>query len=125
MKRAAWGLLGLAALLWSGLAWGLHALAGAGSAAVVRITRWLELEPESTQWLADGLAIAGDLAQMLVLIGWAIGLAALGAVGWLVGRAAEGAQTGPRDRPGRPRGPVIDGEIRDRHIADSSISDDR
>lgn len=125
MKRAAWGLLGLAALLWSGLAWGLHALAGAGSAAVVRITRWLELEPESTQWLADGLAMAGDLAQMLVLIGWAIGLAALGSVGWLIGRAAEGAETALRDRGGRPRGPVIDGEIHDRHIADSSISDDR
>ena len=129
MKRLVWTLVGLAALVWSGLSWGLHALAGAGSPAVVRLTRWLEMEPESTQWLADGLAMAGGLAQVLVLIGWAIGMAALAGVGWLAARAADevaatGAAAGRR-RAGSARGPVIDGEVRDRHIADSSVSDER
>lgn len=135
MKRVAWILVGLAALLWSGLGWALYALAGAGSPAVVRVTRWLEMEPESTQWLADGLAMAGDLAQLLVVIAWAIGMAALAAVGWLAGRAADSAEAAGRGRAGGAwggdrgdagsRGPVIDGEIRDRHIADSSVSNDR
>jgi|FEC22Drversion2_1045045.scaffolds.fasta_scaffold00946_16 hypothetical protein len=125
MKRAAWILLALVALVWSGLAWVLHALAGAGSPAVVRLTRWLEMEPESTQWLADGLAMAGDIAQLLVLVGWAIGLAALLLVGWLAGRAVDAAETARRDRSQPSRGPAIDGEVSDRHIADSPASNDR
>jgi hypothetical protein len=90
----------------------------------VRLTRWLEMEPESTQWLADGLAMAGGLAQVLVLVGWGIGLAALAGVGWLAARAADGVEAAGRTRRTAGRGPVIDGEVRDRHIADSSASRD-
>lgn len=124
MKRVTWILVGLAALVWSAIAWGLHALAGAGSPAVVRLTRWLEMEPESTQWLADGLAMAGGLAQVLVLVGWGIGLAALAGVGWLAARAADGVEAAGRARRTAGRSPVIDGEVRDRRIADSSASRD-
>jgi hypothetical protein len=124
MKQIMWGLLGVAAILWSLLGWFLHALAGSGSAAVVTVTRWLELDPASTQWIADTLALAGGIAQWLVILIWLMGLGLLGALGWLGGRAGDAMEDFSKadsgvdvttNRP--PRGQTIDGSIRDKTLS--------
>ncbi len=124
MKRAMWGLLGVLALLWSLFGWMLHALAGSGSAAVVTLTRWLDLEPASTQWVADGLGLAGDVAQWLVVLVWLLGMAVLGLVGWFSARAAVLADDVTKqvsrmavtnDRV--HSGPIIEGQAHDKTLS--------
>ncbi len=123
MTRLAVILLGIALLLWSGIAWLLYALAGAGSSVVVHVTRWLDLEPGTTQWLADGLAAAGGVAQWLVVFIWLLGAAAIGVVGWLLRQAVPV----PLDSSGLgrpdPDGPVIEGEIGARRVSKTRPSD--
>jgi hypothetical protein len=115
MKGVVWGLFGLLGALWSLLAWVLHGIAGSGSAAVVTVSRWLDIEPSSTQWLADGLAMAGGLAQAMVIIVWLVGVGLLGLFGWMGSRAVEGMEDAGRelrrDARVRGQGPVIDGEM--------------
>ena len=109
MTRLAVILLGIALLLWSGIAWLLYALAGAGSSVVVHVTRWLDLEPGTTQWL--------------VVFIWLLGAAAIGVVGWLLRQAVPV----PLDSSGLgrpdPDGPVIEGEIGARRVSKTRPSD--
>lgn len=115
MKGAIWGLFGFLAALWSLFAWALHGLAGSGSAAVVTLSRWLDIEPASTQWLADGLAMAGGLAQVLVILAWLFGMAVLGLFGWMGGRAVDSVEDAGAElqRSARVRGggPVVEGDF--------------
>jgi uncharacterized membrane protein YhaH (DUF805 family) len=120
MKTAIWGFFGLLAALWSGFAWLLHTLAGSGGAAVMTVSRWLDIEPSSIQWLADGLAMAGGLAQALVILIWLMGLGLLLLFGWMGSRAADGVEDMgrelERDRAVRGSGPVLDGEVQSRTV---------
>ena len=59
-------------------AWLLHGIAGAGSAAVVSLSKWMGIDPSQTQWIADGLAAAGWLAQAVVILIWLLGMGVLG-----------------------------------------------
>lgn len=115
MKAAIWGFFGLLAGLWSLLAWLLHGLAGAGSAAVVRISKWMGIDPSQTQWIADGLGAAGWLAQGVVILIWVIGMAVLGLFGVMGSRAVSGMdEIGKelrRDARVRGKGAVVEGEI--------------
>jgi len=115
MKGAIWGLFGFLAALWSLLAWVLHGVAGSGSAAVVTVSRWLDVEPANTQWLADGLAMAGGFAQALVVVAWLVGMAVLGLFGWMGSRAVDSVEDVglelQRSAQVRGRGPVVDGEF--------------
>lgn len=123
MKAALWGVLGVLALIWSALAWLFFSLAGAGGAAVVAVTRWLDLDPLTTQWLADGLALAGGAAQWLVGIAWGLGMAVLGAIGWMGGRAQDLARERAMNESFAYREPAIDGEIRDRKVSQKRPTD--
>jgi hypothetical protein len=128
MKGAVWGLFGFLAALWSLLAWLLHGIAGSGSAAVVTVSRWLDIEPSSTQWLADGLAMAGGLAQALVILAWLIGMAVLGLFGWMGSRAVDGVEDAGRElqRSAQVRGggPVVEGEVTVRRVNPNARTDD-
>lgn len=80
MRRPLAALLLAFAVGWSALLWFLVANAGQAAPAVVTLTRWLELEPQSTQWLADALAQAGTALRWLLGAVWIIGLAGLAAM---------------------------------------------
>ena len=128
MKTLLWILVGLGALAWSLLAWLLYAIAGSGGAAVVSLTRWLEIDPASTQWIADTLSLAGGIAQWLVVLMWLLGMAVLGVVGWLGGQAAGAATAASRDamrRAGAGVGPVIDGQVSEKSVAPETGSVDK
>ncbi|QMW23614.1 hypothetical protein [Sandaracinobacteroides saxicola] len=86
MRKLLWIALGIGGLLWSGLAWLFYWLAGSGQAAVNSLTRFFELNPASTQWLADTLAVAGPAMQVVVVALWLVGMALLLLLGWLVPR---------------------------------------
>ena len=115
MKGAIWGVFAVLAALWSFVAWLLHGLAGAGSAAVVTVSKWLGIDPSQTQWLADGLGAAGWLAQAVVILIWLMGMGLLALFGLMGSRAASGmeeiGQELRRDAQVRGSGPVIEGEV--------------
>jgi hypothetical protein len=115
MKGAIWGFFGLLAALWSLLAWLLHGIAGAGSAAVVTISKWMGIDPSQTQWIADGLGAAGWLAQAVVILIWLMGMGLLALFAMTGARAASGmeeiGEELRRDAQVRGGGPVVDGEI--------------
>lgn len=71
------------ALVWSLIAFGLFRFLADGGASLVAITRWLELEPATTQWFADSLAAAGTPGRGLSLAIWAGGVLVIAAVAWL------------------------------------------
>lgn len=110
MSRLIWVLLLLAGLFWTGLAWLLHSIAGAGSAAVVKVSNWLSIDPANTQWLADLLNIAGTPIQIIVWIAWAVGVAVLCFTGFVLNRATTEAERAAEamQRMRRERGPVMD-----------------
>lgn len=120
MKAAIWGFFGLLAALWSLLAWMLHGIAGAGSAAVVGLSKWVGIDPSQTQWLADGLGAAGWLAQGVVVLIWLMGLGVLGLFGLMGSRALSGMeQFGDeirRTAEVRGPGPVVEGEVAMRRV---------
>ncbi|WP_199555509.1 hypothetical protein [Sandaracinobacteroides hominis] len=119
MKNLIWAVLGVLGLAWSGLAWLLHGLAGAGGPLVVTLTRWFDLEPSSTQWLADGLSMAGGLAQWLVVAVWLLGAVVLLLIGWMSGRAIDSAEEAARQvnrERGYGAGPVLEGEFRSKTV---------
>ncbi len=115
MKGLVWGLFGLLAALWSLFAWLLHGVAGAGGAAVTTVSRWLEIDLARTQWLADGLAMAGGLAQGLVIIFWLMGMGLILAFAWMGSRTVDGLRDMgaelERDPGMRGPGAVLDGEL--------------
>lgn len=120
MKGFVWSVVGVAGLAWTGLAWLLHSIAGSGGAAVVGVTRWLDLEPSSTQWIADGLSMAGGVAQWLVILVWLIGAGVLALLAWLGGRAVDGASAATTRYPfppGRDQTSVIDGQVHDKKVS--------
>lgn len=103
----------LLGLMWTLVLGALFLLAGAGSVVVVQVTRWLDLEPASTQWLADGLDAAGAIARWLFAIVWALGVAMLVAVGRLLARVRPPAPDRARGAPGSGApGVTIDGAAR-------------
>ncbi len=116
MKRALWILLGLGAFLWTSLAWLLHSLAGSGEAAVLGLTRWLQIDPNSTIWLANIFGAIGGPTQVLIWIGWAIGMAAMGLVGWFGSRVANEAASLSRTMADNRR-PTVEGQIRERSVS--------
>lgn len=128
MKAAIWGFFGLLAALWSLLAWLLHGLAGAGSAAVVSVSRWMGIDPSQTQWIADGLGAAGWLAQAVVILIWVIGMGVLGLFGLIGSRAVAGMEEiGDelrRDAQVRGGGPVVEGEVAVRRVDPARTGDD-
>ena len=108
-----------AALAWSGLSWLLWRVAGAGEAAVVTISRWLGINPASTQWIAELLALAGGIAQLLVAIVWLAGMALIWVLAWLGHQAmlaGEAADMAARAAAQAGHGPVIEGEVQDRTL---------
>ncbi len=119
MKSALWAVLGFVALFWSLLAWAFHSLAASGGAAVVTVTRWLDIEPSTTQWIADGLALAGGVAQWLVVLVWLVGIGVLALLGWLVSQTAVPMATFPGGNASEHSslGPVIEGQVRDRTLS--------
>lgn len=128
MKAAIWGFFALLAALWSLLAWLLHGVAGAGSAAVVKLSKWMGIDPSQTQWLADGLGAAGWLAQGVVVLLWLIGMGVLGLFGVMGARAISGAEElGEelrRSAEVRGGGPVVEGEIAVRRVDPARARDD-
>jgi len=120
MRQVAWILLGLAALLWSLFAWALHAIAGSGEAAVTTMTRWLQIDPTSTIWLADLLATIGGPTQILIIIGWLIGMAALGLTGWFASHVTDQARSIASEAARAARetpGVFVDGEVKAKTFA--------
>ena len=119
MKKAMWVVLGFVALLWTSIAWLLHSIAGSGEAAVMTLTRWLQIEPASTIWLASILAASGGPTQVLVWIGWAFGMAGLGLVAWFGTRVADEAAAVSRGIAGGGAGaePAVEGQIRSRTVS--------
>ena len=120
MKGFVWSVAAVVGLAWTGLAWLLHSLAGTGGAAVVSISRWLDIDPDSTQWIADTLALAGGIAQWLVLIVWLIGAAVVLMLGWLGGRAIDGARFetgGMHESELHGRSTIIDGQVHDKKVS--------
>ncbi|MBS3960698.1 MAG: hypothetical protein KGZ61_02515 [Sandarakinorhabdus sp.] len=120
MKGLLWTVVAVAGAAWTGLGWLLHSLAGSGGAAVVSVTRWLQLEPASTQWIADGLSLAGGIAQWLVILVWLIGAGALGLLAWIGSKAVDGSTAATSRFPlsgGNGRAQVIDGQVRDKKVS--------
>lgn len=123
MKGALWTVLGVLGLFWSALAWFIYSLAGAGGAAVVRVTRWLDIDPSTTQWLADGLSVAGGVAQWLVVFGWLLGVVVLGTVGWLATRADDAVRKASRHAEMAYGSPALEGELRYKKVSETSRTD--
>lgn len=123
MKTGLWAVLGVLALIWSALAWFIWSLAGAGGAAVVTVTRWLELDPSATQWLADGLSLAGGAAQILVALAWLLGMVVLAIVARLAHKAEDAVRTASRHAEMAYGGPALDGEIRYKKITETGRTD--
>ncbi len=120
MKGFLWGVVAIAGLAWTGLGWLFYTIAGSGGAAVVGVTRWLELEPASTQWIADGLSMAGGIAQWLVILVWLIGVGVLGLLAWLGSEAmnsADAAVPRYRARADVDQAGIIDDEVRDKKVS--------
>lgn len=119
MMRIVWIVFAILGLAWTGLAVLLHDVAGSGAAAVVTISRWLQMEPSSTQWLADILHTAGGAVQLVVWLIWAVGIAGLVTIGRTIRRvqteALNMADELERAQAMR-RGPTIDGEVQARHM---------
>ena len=115
MKGLVWGLFGVLAALWTLFAWLLHALAGAGGAVVTNVTRWLQIDLATTQWLADGMALAGGMAQVLVIIVWLMGMGLILMFAWMGSQAVNNARVLgeelQRDPAVRGTGTVLDGEV--------------
>jgi hypothetical protein len=128
MKAAIWGFFGLMAAMWSLLAWLLHGIAGAGSAAVVSLSKWMGIDPSQTQWIADGLAAAGWLAQAVVILIWLLGMGVLGLFGVMGSRAVSGMEEiGEELRRGadvRGGGPVVEGEVAVRRVDPARARDE-
>ena len=125
MKSALWTVLAVFGLIWSALAWFFYTLAGAGGAAVVSVTRWLDIDPSTTQWLADGLSMAGGVAQWLVVFGWLLGITVLGLVGWLAGRANEAVRQTSLHAEMAYREAPLEGEFRYKDVSETSRTDGR
>ena len=123
MRSALWIVLAVLGLFWSAVAWFVLLVAGAGGAVVVGVTRWLDLDPSATQWLADGLSMAGGLAQWLVVFGWALGMVVLGLVGWVAGRANEAVRQTSRHAEMAYGGAAVEGEIRYKKVSETGRSD--
>ncbi len=119
MKGALWAVLGVLALIWSALAWFIYSLAGAGGAAVVGISRWLDIDPSTTQWLADGLSLAGGVAQWLVGIGWLMGIIVLAVVARLAARAEDAVRTASRHAEMAYGEPALEGELRYKKVSEA------
>lgn len=117
MKSALWMVLGVLGLIWSALAWFFYSLAGAGGAAVVGVTRWLEIEPSTTQWLADGLSLAGGVAQWLVVLGWLLGIIVLAVIARVVAKANEVVVTASRHAEMAYGEPALEGELRYKKVS--------
>jgi uncharacterized membrane protein YhaH (DUF805 family) len=123
MKGALWWVLGVLGLIWSALAWFIYSLAGAGGAAVVSVTRWLDIDPSATQWLADGLALAGGVAQWLVVFGWLFGVVILGIIGWVAGRAETAVRKASLHAEMAYGEPALEGEIHYKKVSETSRTD--
>lgn len=123
MRSGLWVLLGVLALIWSALAWFVWSLAGAGGAAVVAVTRWLEIDPSATQWLADTLSLAGGVAQWLVAFGWLLGMVVLAIVARLMSKAQEAVRMASRHAEMAYGEPAVDGEIRYKKISETGRTD--
>lgn len=123
MKGALWTVLGVLGLIWSALAWFLYSLAGAGGAAVVGVTRWLDIDPSSTQWLADGLSLAGGVAQWLVGLAWVLGVIVLVMIGRLAARANEAVLQASRHAEMAYGEPALEGELRYKKVSETSRTD--
>jgi uncharacterized membrane protein YhaH (DUF805 family) len=123
MKGALWTVLGVLGLIWSALAWFLYSLAGAGGAAVVGVTRWLDIDPSSTQWLADGLSLAGGVAQWLVGLAWVLGVIVLVMIGRLAARANAAVLQASRHAEMAYGEPALEGELRYKKVSETSRTD--
>ncbi len=77
MRPALMILLLAAVAAWTTLAVGVHAILARGSRLLFDLARWLELEPDSVQWMADRLAEAAPLALPAAALVWTVGVAAI------------------------------------------------
>ncbi len=105
----------LAVALWSGLTWLAWTIAGAGEASVVTISRWLGLNPSSTQWIAEAFALAGGIAQGLIALVWVAGLGVIALLAW-AGSQLPALANDHQPHNGRQPGRVIDGHVTDRTV---------
>jgi hypothetical protein len=77
MRMLVWSVVGVLLLLWSLLAWGAHALVGAGGDALVAGSgmlpgELLPVDPAQVGWLAGVLDGLAGFGQVLVWVLWAI-----------------------------------------------------
>ncbi len=135
MRMLVWSVVGVLLVLWSLLAWGAHALVGAGGEVLISGSEMLPgellpVEPSQVSWLAgllDGLA---GLGQGIVWVVWALvavlllGLGLLGhgfapAIGplWHARRGVPSGDAPPWARgagiPPPPPGPPARGAVYD------------
>ncbi|MFA7439906.1 MAG: hypothetical protein WCZ66_02945 [Sphingomonadaceae bacterium] len=132
MNRLIWIVLAIFSLLWSIFCWFAATLLGTGAQVVASITRWLGFDPSSTQWLGDTLAMIAVPAQIIVAIGWLIGMAVLAMVGVAGSRAASGMQDTffgakpderqMRDKKGGRAG-LVEGTVSSRHVESAGRDD--
>lgn len=77
MRALLWIFAIIAALLWSGLAWMLHAAAGAGGAWLATWGPWLGVDPTMHASITAALGWLGPAAQWIVVAFWLVGLVVL------------------------------------------------
>ncbi len=124
MRATFWVVAGIAALLWSLLAWLLFLAAGTGGNGVLAFANWIQIDPLSVHWLAELLDAVGSVAQAVVAIIWAIGMGALSLVSWITSKAANHAEIAIRHArinagdPAAGHSPAVEGQVRARTIID-------
>ncbi len=74
------------AALWSALMWGLLRLMVEPYAQVVSWSRAMDIDPNDTQWLAQLLEDGQVAIRLVIVILWALGLLAIGALAALFAR---------------------------------------
>lgn len=131
MIRLIWIVLMILALLWSMFCWFAASVLGSGAKAVATMTRLFGFDPASTQWLGDTLAMISGPAQIVVGIGWLIGMAILGMAGVAGARAASGMQAAilegrrhVRNRQSGENSHIVEGTISSRQV-EPTPGDDR
>lgn len=110
------------ALAWTGVVFLLTQILAAGGAGIVRVSRWLSIDPARTQWLADTLDTVTTPVLVVVWIGWAVGMVALVAVARLLALTLSEVppdtrlqERGRAQEWGRPRA-TVEGEVTGKRI---------
>jgi hypothetical protein len=74
MKKLLWGVIALALVVWSGLAWVAHSLVGWGGSVASGNADIVTLNPEAVEWLSWLALFGTGVGEWLVVGVWAIGV---------------------------------------------------